>query len=199
MTRTGTIDNDKDKMSRPNPTHRIESCETVFHLAANPEVRINATSPKVLYKQNVPATFNLLEAIRKVGNVKALLFTSSSAVYGEAMKVPIPEDCSPLRPISICGSSKLSSEALIMGYAYTYGFRAIIYRLANIVGSRNTHGVVGRLCEGLFFYVILSSLVWICSGHAPIRRLLRQYGFASRPSSIALTSTIWDSAFTRNV
>ena len=55
-----------------------------------------------------------------------------------------------------------------------------------------------RLCEGLFS-TLCFWLVWICSGHAPIRRLLRHYGFASRPSSIALTSIAWDSALARNL
>ncbi len=117
-------------------------CETVFHLAANPEVRISSTDPKVHYEQNVLATFNLLEAIRKVGSVKTLIFASSSAVYGDAEEIPTPEDYSPLKPISVYGASKLASEALITSYAYTYGFKAVIYRLANIVGSRARHGVI---------------------------------------------------------
>ena len=40
------------------------------------------------------------------------------------------------------GASKLACEALISAYAYTYGFKAIIYRLANIVGPRSKHGVI---------------------------------------------------------
>lgn len=131
----------QDLLNLDNVVKVARGCETVFHLAANPEVRIGTTSPKVHYEQNILATFNLLEAIRKVGNVKMLLFTSSSTVYGEPTRVPTPEDCSPLKPISIYGSSKLSCEALITGYAYTYGFKAIIYRLANIVGPRSKHGV----------------------------------------------------------
>lgn len=120
----------------------LVGCETIFHLAANPEVRISSTDPKVHYEQNVLATFNLLEAIRKVGDVKTFIFASSSAVYGDAEEIPTPEDYSPLKPISVYGASKLASEALITSYAYTYGFKALIYRLANIVGSRARHGVI---------------------------------------------------------
>jgi UDP-glucose 4-epimerase len=120
----------------------LVECETIFHLAANPEVRISSTDPKVHYEQNVLATFNLLEAIRKVGEVKTLIFASSSAVYGDAEEIPTPENYSPLKPISVYGASKLASEALITSYAYTYGFKALIYRLANIVGSRARHGVI---------------------------------------------------------
>ncbi|MEM3824211.1 MAG: NAD-dependent epimerase/dehydratase family protein, partial [Candidatus Bathyarchaeia archaeon] len=120
----------------------LSGCETVFHLAANPEVRVGAADPKVHYEQNIAATFNLLEAVRKVGCVKNFVFTSSSTVYGEAEKIPTPEDYAPLKPISIYGASKLASEALITAYAYTYGFNAIIYRLANIIGPRAQHGVI---------------------------------------------------------
>jgi UDP-glucose 4-epimerase len=120
----------------------LSECETVFHLAANPEVRVGSVDPKVHYEQNIVATFNLLEAVRKVGRIKNFVFTSSSTVYGEVEKIPTPEDYAPLKPISIYGASKLASEALITCYAYTYGFNATIYRLANIVGSRTQHGVI---------------------------------------------------------
>jgi len=116
--------------------------EIVFHLAANPEVRVGSMDPKVHYEQNIVATFNLLEAVRKVGGVKDFVFTSSSTVYGEAEKIPTPEDYAPLEPISIYGASKLASEALVTCYAHTYGFNAVIYRLANIVGPRTQHGVI---------------------------------------------------------
>jgi UDP-glucose 4-epimerase len=52
-------------------------------------------------------------------------------------------------PISTYGASKLACEALITAYAYTYGFKAIIYRLANIVGPRNRHGVIFDFVEKL--------------------------------------------------
>ncbi|MEM2466528.1 MAG: NAD-dependent epimerase/dehydratase family protein, partial [Candidatus Bathyarchaeia archaeon] len=120
----------------------IIGCETVFHLAANPEVRVSSENPKIHYEQNILATFNLLEVVRKVGHVKTLVFTSSSTVYGDAEIIPTPEDYAPLKPISTYGASKLAAEALISAYANIYGFKAIIYRLANIVGLRSQHGVI---------------------------------------------------------
>ena len=119
----------------------LDDCEVVFHLAANPEVRVSSTNPEVHFQQNVLATFNLLEAIRKSGNIKELVFTSSSTVYGDAEVIPTPETQSP-NPISVYGASKLACEALIASYARTYDFKAIIYRLANIIGSRSKHGVI---------------------------------------------------------
>ncbi len=116
--------------------------ETVFHFAANPEVRIGSTNPNIHFQQNIVTTHNLLEFLRKTGNSPTLIFTSTSTVYGEPAKMPTPEDYAPLKPISTYGASKLACEALISAYAYTYGFKAIIYRLANIVGPRSKHGVI---------------------------------------------------------
>lgn len=114
----------------------------VFHLAANPEVRIGSTHPEVHFKQNVVATHNLLEIIRKVRtSLTTLVFTSTSTVYGEPETIPTPENYAPLKPISTYGASKLASEALISAYSHTYGFKAIILRLANTIGSRSQHGV----------------------------------------------------------
>jgi len=120
----------------------VRNYEILFHLAANPEVRVGLMSPNIHFNQNVVATFKLLEAIRKSDNVKVFLFTSSSTVYGEASYIPTPESYAPLKPISVYGATKLACEALLTAYSHTYGFRAIIYRLANVIGPRSTHGVL---------------------------------------------------------
>jgi len=117
----------------------VKDCDAVFHLAANPEVRM--IDPYIHFKNNVYATYAVLEAMR-VNNVTKIVFTSSSTVYGEAKIFPTPEDYSPLMPISIYGACKLASESLIIGYSNTYGFSSVILRLANIVGSRSRHGVI---------------------------------------------------------
>lgn len=131
-----------DLLNPRDATKALKNCETVFHLVADPEVQTSSTTPHVHFQQNVAATYNLLESIRKTRNVKTLVFTSSSTVYGEATKIPTPENYAPLAPISIHGACKLACEALIIAYAQTYGFRPIIYRLANIIGSRSKHGVI---------------------------------------------------------
>lgn len=117
----------------------VRDCDTVFHLAANPEVRM--IEPYTHFKNNIYATYAVLEAMR-VNDVAKIVFTSSSTVYGEAKIFPTPEDYSPLMPISIYGACKLASESLIIGYSNTYGFSSVILRLANIVGSRSRHGVI---------------------------------------------------------
>ena len=119
----------------------VKDVEAIFHLAANPEVRIGAQSPELLYETNVMITYNLLNAVRDSG-VKYIIFTSSSTVYGDASLIPTPEDYGPLEPISVYGGAKLAAEALISGYAHTFGFKALIFRLANIIGERSNHGVI---------------------------------------------------------
>lgn len=119
----------------------IKGVDAVFHLAANPEVRIGAQSPELLYETNILITYNLLETMRKE-DIKALAFTSSSTVYGEAKEIPTPEDYGPLEPISVYGGAKLAAEALIAGYAHTFDIKAVVFRLANIIGKRSNHGVI---------------------------------------------------------
>ena len=120
----------------------LRECDEVYHLAANPEVNAKNVSPEDHFRQNIEATYNLLEAMRRSGEQKFIAFTSSSTVYGEAEAIPTREDYGPLVPISLYGASKLAGEALLTAYASIYGFRAIIYRLANVVGPRSTHGVI---------------------------------------------------------
>jgi len=127
----------------------IEGRSIVYHLAANPEVRIWKATPEDNFKQNIEATYNLLEAIRRRGDTEALVFTSSSTVYGEAEVLPTPEDYAPLKPISLYGASKLAAEALISAYASMYDFRSVIYRMANVVGPRCGHGVIYDFVEKL--------------------------------------------------
>ena len=119
----------------------LTGMDLVFHLAANPDVRLGATDSNVHLRQNILATHNLLQAMSAAGT-KKIAFTSTSTVYGEASQIPTPEDYGPLLPISLYGASKLACEALISSYCHTFDMQAWIYRFANIVGERGSHGVL---------------------------------------------------------
>jgi UDP-glucose 4-epimerase len=119
----------------------LQDCETVFHLAANQDVRTALEDTRVDMEQNIEATYRLLEAMRRA-DVRSLVFTSTSTVYGEAKVVPTPEDYTPMEPISLYGASKLACEAIISSYCHTFDFHAVVLRFANVVGGRSTHGVV---------------------------------------------------------
>ncbi len=115
--------------------------DLVCHVAANPDVRLGASDTKIHFDQNILATYNLLEAMRK-NNVKKVVFTSTSTIYGEAQIMPTPENYGPLIPISLYGASKLACEALVTSYSHTFDIQAWIFRFANIVGPRSTHGII---------------------------------------------------------
>ena len=116
--------------------------EIIYHLAANPEVRVGTTNPEIHFRENVVATYNLLEAARRLKNLETFVFLSTSTVYGEAKILPTPENYGPMLPISTYGASKLASESLVSAYASSYGFKAVIFRLANIIGARSNHGII---------------------------------------------------------
>ena len=115
--------------------------ETVYHLAANPDVRVGVADTQTHLNQNIIGTYNVLETMRRK-SVGMISFTSTSTVYGEALEIPTPEDYGPLKPISLYGASKLSCEALISSYCHVFDFRSLIFRFANVVGSRSGHGVI---------------------------------------------------------
>ncbi len=129
-----------DVLDTPTLTDAMKGIDTVFHLAANPDVRLGESDSRIHFRQNVEATQNVIEVMRKTG-VKNIVFTSTSTVYGEAEIIPTPESYGPTIPISLYGASKLASEAMISGFCHTYDMNAVIYRFANVVGSRSNHGV----------------------------------------------------------
>jgi UDP-glucose 4-epimerase len=122
--------------------------DTVWHIAANPDIRKGTESTMVDLEQNTIATYNTLECARR-NDVKNFVFSSTSTVYGRAKTLPTPEDYGPLLPISLYGASKLACEGLVSAYSELYGIKCWIYRFANVVGHRSTHGIlydlVGKL------------------------------------------------------
>jgi UDP-glucose 4-epimerase len=115
--------------------------DRVYHLAADPDVRQSAVTPASQVRQNIVATCRVLEAMRTSG-VPEIIFTSTSTVYGDASVIPTPEDYTPMKPISVYGATKLACEALICSYCHSFPIRAWVYRFANIIGQRSTHGVI---------------------------------------------------------
>lgn len=116
--------------------------DMVWHLAANPDVRI--LDSDVHIKQNIIATKKVLDAMVK-NNINKILFTSSSTVYGIAIsgkKIRPIKETHATQPISFYGAAKLSSEAIIHAYCSIYGLKSIVFRLANVIGPNSTHGVI---------------------------------------------------------
>ena len=119
----------------------FKGADTVMHMAANPDVRSGAKDTLSHYRQNIEVTYRVLEAMKDAG-VKDLVFPSTSTVYGEPTVIPTPEEYGPLVPISVYGATKLACEALICSYAHSFDMGAVMFRFANVVGTRSTHNVL---------------------------------------------------------
>ena len=126
----------------------LEGCDTVFHLAANADVRHGFDQPRVDLEQNTIATSVVLEAMRSAG-VSRIAFSSTGSVYGEPEVFPTPETCPFPVQTSLYGASKLAGEGLIQAYAHGYGFVGVIFRFVSILGERYTHGHVYDFCRSL--------------------------------------------------
>lgn len=118
----------------------MAGCDTVFHLAANPDIAKAATQPDIDFWEGTYLTQNVLEVMRVTGAGK-ILYTSGSGVYGENPQVAFAEDYGPCVPISTYGASKLACEGLIAAYCHMFELVGRAFRFANVVGPRQTHGV----------------------------------------------------------
>ena len=134
---------DEERMRRA-----LDGCDTVFHLAANADVRHGFDQPRRDLEQNTIATSVVLEAMRGAG-VHRIAFASTGSVYGEPEVFPTPETCPFPVQTSLYGASKLAGESLIQAYSHGYGFVGVIFRFVSILGERYTHGHVFDFCRRL--------------------------------------------------
>lgn len=122
-------------------TQAMKGCDTVFHFAANADVRFGVKHSRRDLEQNTLATFNVLEAMRTNG-INRIAFSSTGSVYGEAEVIPTPENCPFPIQTSLYGASKVAGESLIQAYCEGFGFEGYIFRFVSILGERYTHGHV---------------------------------------------------------
>lgn len=115
--------------------------DTVFHLAANADVRFGPERTFRDLEQNTIGTHRVLEAMRSCG-IGRIIFSSTGSVYGDAAVIPTPEDCPFPIQTSLYGSSKVASEGLITAFSEAFGIHALIFRFVSILGERYTHGHV---------------------------------------------------------
>ena len=104
-----------------------------FHFAAFIEVGESVVEPERYYHNNVIGAMNLLAAMREAG-VRNLVFSSTAAVYGDPIDVPIAEN-HPLRPVNPYGRSKLIMEEIMADYALAYQFDVTALRYFNAAGA----------------------------------------------------------------
>lgn len=118
----------------------MKGVDTVFHLAANADVRGGKSNTRVDLEQNIIGTHRVLEAMR-INGASRIVFTSSATVYGEPDVFPTPESYAPIQT-SVYGASKLAAEAMIQAYGEYFGIKSFSFRFVSWIGERYSHGVV---------------------------------------------------------
>ena len=112
----------------------IKNSDIVIHLAAALGVINTDKNPVETLNTNIFGTKNILD-ICKNNQVKKIIFSSSSEIYGEPVKIPIKETDKAM-PITNYGVSKLAAEEYIKAYSKSFGFRYTILRLFNVYGEK---------------------------------------------------------------
>ena len=121
-------------------TRAMEGHDVVFHFASNPDIARGMRETYLDLKEGALLTYNVLEAMRLTG-AQAILYASGSGIYGDVGSRATAEDFGPLLPISMYGAGKLAGEGLISAFCHMFDIRGYIFRFANVVGERQTHGV----------------------------------------------------------
>ena len=112
--------------------HRVD---TVFHLAAQTQVRAAHRNPYETFESNVRGTYTLLEACRRHGDaIERVVVASSDKAYGEAVALPYTED-TPLDAVFPYDTSKLCGDFIARAYFKTYALPVTVARCGNIYGG----------------------------------------------------------------
>ena len=129
--------------------------DVVVNLAAQTMVPYSLEHPDEDADINILGLINVLNCCRK-HSVQRVIFSSSAAVYGNNINVPLKENEAPM-PTSFYGLTKMTAEHYMRVYNELYGFDAIVLRFANVYGERQGNGGEGgvisifakRIAEGL--------------------------------------------------
>jgi NAD dependent epimerase/dehydratase len=114
--------------------------DTIFHLAALIAIPYSYLAPHSYVDTNILGTLNILEAARK-NNIKKIIHTSTSEVYGTAEYVPIDER-HPLKGQSPYSATKIGADQLAASYFYSFGLPILTIRPFNTYGPRQSSRAV---------------------------------------------------------
>lgn len=106
----------------------------IFHLAAMASVPLSVEKPDECNEINVNSTVKLLNSAVK-NDVKKIVFSSSSSVYGENKNMPLKETEQPM-PTSPYAASKASCELYLRSFYESYGLNYTALRYFNVFGPR---------------------------------------------------------------
>ncbi len=112
--------------------------DAVVHLAAEARIDESLRDPGRFFRANICGGLNLLEAMASTG-VQRLVFSSTAAVYGEPLRLPIDEEAQ-TRPVNAYGESKLAFERIMAWYRTSFGLNYVALRYFNACGATGAHG-----------------------------------------------------------
>ena len=115
--------------------------DAIMHFAAHAYVGESGTNPRKYFRNNVEGGLSLLNAAVDAG-VKKIIYSSSCAVYGVPVKVPIVEE-NPRQPVNPYGVTKLIFEEALEAYDPAYGIRYASLRYFNASGADES-GEIGE-------------------------------------------------------
>lgn len=123
---------------------RSKGIGAVLHFASLIQVGESYTNPLKYYTHNLTSSLNLLDAVLEA-KVNAFIFSSSAAVYGIPLHIPIPEN-HPLNPVNPYGQTKVFVEKILEDYERAYGLKFISLRYFNAAGA-DPDGLLGEMHE----------------------------------------------------
>ena len=112
---------------------RNEIIDVVMHFAGYISVEESTKNPMRYYRNNTIGSANLLRAM-ELGDANKIIFSSSAAVYGNPIKIPIPED-HPKNPTSPYGKSKLEVEKMLKSFQKDRKLSFVSLRYFNAAGA----------------------------------------------------------------
>ena len=127
----------KDVQDKQAMVEEVKDADVVFHLASLIEAGESVKNPQKFVDFNIDGTISVLEAMR-INGIKNFLFSSSAAIYGEPIQVPIKEDDRTI-PINPYGMTKLAMEGLLSSYVKAHGFAGAALRYFNLYGPQEHH------------------------------------------------------------
>ena len=114
----------------------MKSCQSVMHLAALIGIPYSYISPTAYIKTNVEGTLNVLESAKNL-KLKQVIITSTSEVYGTAIKKKLSEN-DELKAQSPYAASKIAADQLSLSYYRSFGLPVKIIRPFNTFGPRQS-------------------------------------------------------------
>jgi UDP-glucose-4-epimerase GalE len=132
---------DAEAVTRVLRDHYVQA---VVHFAASAYVGDSMRDPGSYYRNNLLTTLSLLDAMRAAG-VSTLLFSSSCAVYGNPVHLPVDEQ-HPTGPLSPYGQTKLDGENAIRWFGHAHGIKWTALRYFNAAGA-DAEGELGEVHE----------------------------------------------------